>query len=122
MPACLPACLPRTTHAVPHSTATAATGIVLTEVQLLGVLVALLAAAGGLLNAGSARLTAYVTTLGTMWHLVALAAFCLTLAFVAKTWQSAEVGRGGAPVPGIVTVEHARACMHACMHARMLIR
>ncbi len=41
-------------------------GVVLTPAQLFGLLCATLLLIG-LLNCGSARLTAYMTTLGTMW-------------------------------------------------------
>jgi hypothetical protein len=66
-------------------------GITLTSLQQLGVLVAVLAGSG-LLNLGSARVTAFMTTLGAMWHIIPVAAFCLTLGLVAKNWQSAQVG------------------------------
>ena len=79
-------------------------GITLTKVQLLGLLVAVLVVSG-LLNLGSARLMAYVTTLGAMWHLIALAAFCLTVGLVANKWQSAEVRAGG----------RLRACVRVCV-------
>ncbi|GIL54163.1 hypothetical protein Vafri_9737 [Volvox africanus] len=44
----------------------------------------------GVLNCGSARLTAFVTTLGTFWHLIALAAFCVTVPLLAPQRQSAK--------------------------------
>ncbi|GLI61374.1 hypothetical protein VaNZ11_003738, partial [Volvox africanus] len=44
----------------------------------------------GLLNCGSARLTAFVTTFGTFWHLIALAAFCVTVPLLAPQRQDAQ--------------------------------
>ncbi|GFR51278.1 hypothetical protein Agub_g13565 [Astrephomene gubernaculifera] len=42
------------------------------------------------LNCGTARLTAYMTTLGAMWHLIALAALCLCVPLLAPAKQSAS--------------------------------
>ncbi|GLC71376.1 hypothetical protein PLESTF_001108800 [Pleodorina starrii] len=44
----------------------------------------------GLLNCGSARLTAYITTLGTLWHVVAMAAFCVTVPLLAPARRSGK--------------------------------
>lgn len=51
-----------------------------------------------LLNCGSARMTAFILTMGALWHVIAVIAFCVTLLLVAptSTRHSAEVGPEGA--------------------------
>ncbi|GIL73930.1 hypothetical protein Vretimale_5120 [Volvox reticuliferus] len=44
----------------------------------------------GLLNCGSARLTAFMITMGTLWHLIALAAFCVTVPLLAPQREDAK--------------------------------
>ncbi|KXZ48835.1 hypothetical protein GPECTOR_25g420 [Gonium pectorale] len=44
----------------------------------------------GLLNCGSARMTAFMTTLGTLWHIVALAAFCVAVPLLAPEQNTAK--------------------------------
>ncbi|KAG2489302.1 hypothetical protein HYH03_012134 [Edaphochlamys debaryana] len=44
----------------------------------------------GVLNCGSARLTAFMTTVGSLWHILALAAFCVAVPLMAPEKQSAR--------------------------------
>ncbi|GFR51275.1 hypothetical protein Agub_g13583 [Astrephomene gubernaculifera] len=64
-------------------------GVNLSQAQVFGILVGV-SVTTGLLNCGTARLTAFMVTLGTMWHIVALIAFCVCVLVVAPARQPAK--------------------------------
>ncbi|GLI70884.1 hypothetical protein VaNZ11_015906 [Volvox africanus] len=64
-------------------------GVSLSPGCRLGILLATLVALAAL-NCGSARMTAFITTIGAFWHLIALFGFCFALLLMAPKRQSVK--------------------------------